>query len=122
MKIQINTDAHISGKEALAEHMSGIIEDALEHVSEHITRVEVHLSDENGTKSGHQDKRCMLEARIEGRSPLAVTEQAATLEQSVQGAAGKLARLLESRIGRGHERRAGSPRSRARPSPPPNAA
>jgi ribosome-associated translation inhibitor RaiA len=67
--------------------------------------VEVHLSDENGAKSGQQDQRCMLEARLEGRQPVSVTDHAATLEQAVDGAAHKLARLLDSRLGRLHDHR-----------------
>jgi hypothetical protein len=69
-------------------------------VSHRITRVEVHLSDEDGQRSGHRDKRCMMEARIEGRPPIAVTDQAATLDLAVEGAAGKLERLLDSTFGR----------------------
>jgi len=42
----------------------------------------------------------MLEARIEGRQPIAVTHQAASLDQAVDGAAGKLTRLIESDLGR----------------------
>lgn len=100
MKIQVNTDVHIDGTEALAAQVSATVEQALERFSEHVTRVEVHLSDENAGKSGQQDQRCMLEARLEGRQPVAVTDQAATLEQAVQGAAQKLARLLDSALGR----------------------
>jgi ribosomal subunit interface protein len=105
MKIQLNTDVHINGSEALDAQVSRTVEQALERFREHITRVEVHLSDENGGKSGPQDQRCMLEARFEGRQPVAVTEHAATLEQAVQGATQKLARLLESTLARLHEHR-----------------
>jgi len=105
MKIQLNTDVHIDGTEALAAQVSAIVEQALERFREHVTRVEVHLSDENGGKSGQQDQRCMLEARLEGRQPVAVTDHAASLEQAVHGAAQKLARLLDSTLGRLHGRR-----------------
>ncbi|MBT9598213.1 MAG: HPF/RaiA family ribosome-associated protein [Vitreoscilla sp.] len=105
MKIQLNTDVHIEGTEALAAQVSATVEQALERFQEHITRVEVHLSDENGGKSGPHDQRCMLEARLEGRQPVAVTEHAATLEQAVQGAAQKLARLLDTTLGRLHDHR-----------------
>lgn len=105
MKIQLNTDVHIDGTEALAAQVNATVEQALKRFSEHVTRVEVHLSDENAGKSGQQDQRCMLEARLEGRQPVAVTDQAATLEQAVQGAAQKLARLLDSTLGRLHEHR-----------------
>lgn len=84
MKIQFNTDVNIKGTEALAAKVSATIEQALQHVSAHITRIEVHLSDENGDKSGQQDQRCMLEARLEGRRPVAVTEHAETLEQAAE--------------------------------------
>jgi len=85
---------------SLAAEVSATVEQAMERFSEHITRVEVHLSDENAGKSGQQDQRCMLEARLEGRQPVAVTDQAAMLEPAVHGAAQKLAHLLDSTLGR----------------------
>jgi len=39
MKIQLNTDVHIEGTEALAEQVNASVEQALEHFREHITRV-----------------------------------------------------------------------------------
>jgi ribosome-associated translation inhibitor RaiA len=109
MKIQLNTDVHIDGTEALAAQVSAMVEQALERFREDVTRVEVHLSDVNGGKNGQQDQRCLLEARLEGRQPVAVTEHAATLEQAVQGAAQKLARLLDSTLGRLHDHRDKAP-------------
>ena len=44
--------------------------------------------------------RCVMEARLEGRQPAAVTHQAATLDNAIKGAADKLARLIESTLGR----------------------
>ena len=97
MQIQINTDHNIEGHEALGAQVSGVVESALSRISDHITRVEVHLSDENSDKKGGNDNmRCVMEARLEGRQPIAVTHQAATLEQAVDGAAEKLTRLIES--------------------------
>jgi ribosome-associated translation inhibitor RaiA len=98
MKIQLNTDVHIEGTEALAAQVATTVEQALERFSDHVTRVEVHLSDENGGKSGQHDHRCMLEARLEGRQPV-------TLDQAVHGAAHKLAHLLDSTLGRLHDHR-----------------
>ncbi len=101
MQIQVNTDANIEGREALATHVSSVVENALKHVSNHITRVEVHLSDENSDKKGgNDDMRCAIEARLDGRQPMAVTHHAATVGQAVDGAAGKLIRLIESTLGR----------------------
>jgi ribosome-associated translation inhibitor RaiA len=79
------------------------VKNALSQLSDHITRVEVHLSDDNGDKSGNNSKRCMMEARLEGRQPIAVTDQAATLDQAVDGAALKLTRLIEHTLGRLHD-------------------
>ena len=100
MQVHINTDHNIEGHEALAAQVSSVVESALSRSSDHITRVEVHLSDENSHKSGQNDKRCMMEARLEGRQPIVVTHQAATLDQAVDGAAEKLTRLIESTLGR----------------------
>lgn len=100
MQIQINTDHHIEGHEALATWATGEVKNALARHSDHITRVEVHLSDENGQKAGQHDKRCLIEARLQGRPPLAVTEHADNLHQAVTGAADKLHRLIDSTLGR----------------------
>ncbi|MFT5085421.1 MAG: ribosomal subunit interface protein [Lentisphaeria bacterium] len=105
MKIQFNTDVNIHGTEALAARISASVEEALENFQVHITRVEVHLSDESKGKSGLHDHRCMLEARLEGLQPVAVTDHATSLEQAVNGAAQKLAHRLESMLGRLHEHR-----------------
>ena len=98
MQIQMNTDGNIDGHEALATQVSSVVESALNRLSDHITRVEVHLSDENSEKNG--DMRCVMEARLEGRQPIAVTHQAATLDQAIDGAADKLTKLIESTLGR----------------------
>ena len=103
MQIQINTDHNIAGHETLTTQISGVVEDALSRFSDHITRVEVHVTDESSHKSGPNDKRCMMEVRLERHQPIAVTHQAATLDQAVDGAAGKLARLIQSTIGRRHD-------------------
>lgn len=105
MQIQINTDSNIEGREKLATYVKGVVESTLSRFREQITRVEVHISDENGHKSGQDDKRCMMEARIEGRQPTAVTHQAANLDQAINGAADKLQRSIESTLGRLHDHR-----------------
>ncbi len=100
MQIQIHTDHPIEGHEALVTWTTGEIKNALRHHSAQIMRVEVHLGDENGHKSGGPDKRCVMEVRLQGRAPLAVTEHAQTLYLCVTGAAEKLNRLIESTLGR----------------------
>lgn len=105
MHIQINTDSNIAGREELAVQVKGVVESVLTRFSDRITRVEVHLSDQNSDKSGQDDKRCVMEARLEGRQPTAVTHQAASLGEAVAGASEKLKRTLESTLGRLKETR-----------------
>jgi ribosome-associated translation inhibitor RaiA len=102
MQIQVNTDHTIEGHEALAAQIRGVVESALSRMSDHITRVEVHLTDESGPKSRENNKRCMMEARLEGHQPIAVTDEAATVDLAVDGAADKLARLIEHTLGKLH--------------------
>jgi ribosome-associated translation inhibitor RaiA len=100
MKIQINTDNNIEGSQKLTSYLTSLITDGLARFSGQITRVEVHLSDVNGRKEGEDDKRCMIEARLEGMQPMVVTDQALTSERAVSGAIDKLTSKMDSRIGR----------------------
>lgn len=100
MQIQINTDKNVDGREQFAAQARSVVEGALDRFRDRITRVEVHISDENGKKSGPNDKRCMMEIRIEGRTPSAVTHDAATVEDAVDGAADKLAKAVEHTLDR----------------------
>jgi ribosome-associated translation inhibitor RaiA len=102
--IQVNSDNSIEGREELATRVEAVVEEALSRFSNQITRVEVHLSDENSHKSGQNDKRCMMEARLENRRPTAVTHRAATLDQAINGAADKLQRSIESTLARLRDR------------------
>jgi ribosome-associated translation inhibitor RaiA len=106
MQIQVNTDHNIEGREALFAHVRSVVERALSHESGHVTRVEVHVADENGPKSGPpRDMRCTMEARLERRQPVVVTFDATSVHQAVDGAADKLGRLVEHTLGRLHEER-----------------
>jgi len=100
MQVQINTDKNIEGSEQLTSEVQATVEATLGRFGEQLTRVEVHLSDENGHKDRGDDKRCVLEARPAGMQPVAVTHVAATLDQAVDGAAEKMERLLDSTFGR----------------------
>ncbi|NEX19955.1 HPF/RaiA family ribosome-associated protein [Thiorhodococcus mannitoliphagus] len=105
MQVRINTDRHIEGHERLTAWAGSVVEQALSRVSDRITRVEVHLSETNADKSGQQGQRCMMEARLEGRQPIAATHQAATMDQAVKGAAEKLSGAIESIIERQRDQR-----------------
>jgi ribosome-associated translation inhibitor RaiA len=100
MKIQINTDKNVSGGQELKTSLTYLLSEGLSRYNDQITRLEVHLSDEDGNKDGQNDKRCMLEARIEGRQPIAVTDHAGTHEEAVNGAVDKLQTSLKTILGR----------------------
>lgn len=100
MTIQINTDNNIDGKESLNTYLKGLLTDSLSRFSNHITRIELHLTDQNGHKEGTNDQRCMLEARLEGMQPIAVSNQADTLDQAVKGSIEKLKSALDTTIGK----------------------
>ena len=100
MIIQLNTDKNLAGTEKLSAYVNSFISEELSRFSHQITRVEVHLSDENGPKEGLNDKRCLIEVRLEGMKPIAVTNHANTHEQAIEGAIEKIKTSLESTLGR----------------------
>ena len=100
MTIQINTGKNLSVHKAFGAKLEDMLSEQLSKFSEHITRLEVHLSDENGGKDGQKDKRCMIEARLEGRQPISVSADAGTHEKSVAVAIDKLKNSLDTILGR----------------------
>jgi ribosome-associated translation inhibitor RaiA len=100
MYVEVNTDDNIEGSEQLTLRVKTLVESSLDRFSNQITRIDVHLSDENSHKSGANDKRCVIEARPAGLQPLAATHNAATLDLAINGAIERLERLIESTFGR----------------------
>lgn len=100
MLVQVNTDKNIQGREDLARNVEEKVKSALgDRFGERLTRVEVHLGDENSNKKGGDaDKRCLLEARPAGLQPIAVRHQAETLGQAIDGALDKFKRALGSAL------------------------
>jgi ribosome-associated translation inhibitor RaiA len=103
MQVQVTTDNHIRGTENLANEVTSIVEDALDRFADQVTRVVVHFTDENGKKSGSNDKRCAIEARLAGLQPIAVTETAEDLDLALTGAVDKLQHAIEHTLGRLHD-------------------
>jgi ribosome-associated translation inhibitor RaiA len=100
MQIQVNGDNQIHAREKLATRVEAVVGGALQRFGERISRVEVHLTDENHLKKGQADKRCLIEAHINGHSSTAVSHHAQTVEQAVDGAAHKLERAIDHALGR----------------------
>jgi ribosome-associated translation inhibitor RaiA len=100
MTIQYNTSNIEEEEVRLQETINELVENTLGRFEDKITRLEVHLSDENGHKNGQNDKRCLLEARIAGMQPIAVTTQANTFAEAAKDAVGKLKNKLETVLGK----------------------
>ena len=100
MTIQINTDKNVKGSEEFINSSKLHIKAQLERYSELISRVEVHFSDEDGSKDGLNTKRCLIEARLEGRQPIAVKNQADNHDMALSGALDKLNASLNTIVGR----------------------
>lgn len=107
MQVLVNSDHHIVGGEDLTQRVQGVVEGRLERFAGRITRVEVHLNDlvrgprgGQGGLHGEHDMRCMMEARLGGLKPVAVSHEAPTLTEAIHSAADKLERALEHLLGK----------------------
>lgn len=100
MQVLVRHDDTIRGSERLTEMATATIADVLSRFADHITTVEVHFADENGPKTGGDDIRCSIEVRFEGRKPTGLSHHAAELELALEGAAEKMARMLDHQLGR----------------------
>jgi ribosomal subunit interface protein len=100
MQINVNTDRTISKSPGLEEHVQTVVNGSIGRFSDHLTSVEVHLSNENREKHADGGNSCMMEARVRGYQPIVVHEHADELHQSIKNAGSKLARALDSALGR----------------------
>ncbi|WP_127115099.1 HPF/RaiA family ribosome-associated protein [Shimia sediminis] len=96
MQIQVNTDNFIHGDERVIEIAEAAVQTDLGHLADRLTRVEVHLKDQNADKHGPDHIRCTVEARPRGLDPMAASHDAADIPAALKGAAKKLRGRLTS--------------------------
>jgi len=113
MQIQVNSDKTVTVDASLTGFVKSETQRILATAAAKITRVEVHLSDVNGRKSGPADKRCVVEARPAGARPLSTSATAKKLDVAIGQALRKMQRALRSFFGRHEHASTGS----AEPSP-----
>lgn len=104
MLVQVNFGdvQHSPAIESWAEER---VRSQLGHLAERLTRVEVHLRDDNSAaKSSGNDKRCVMEGRIAGRRPLAVDHSGGDMYRVIDETAGKLSRAVRNDIERSAHR------------------
>ena len=104
MIVQLNTDKNIEGTARLESFVSEKISHGLKHFAENITRVEVHLSDQNGEKEGSDDIHCKIEARLEGIQPAIVVGKSGSTEKALDEAIDKMKAKLGTIMGKIKER------------------
>lgn len=95
MNIQLNTDNHIQGSDALSEWVDAIATQYLGRFDNDLTRLEVHLSDANGAKHGSGDKQCAIEARPRSGQPVGVSHSDESVEKALRGACTRLRTRLD---------------------------
>lgn len=100
MQIQINTTNEVEGRAALLSHAEDQVRQRLSRFESRLTRIEMHLGDENGARNTAGDKRCVLEARPTGLAPVTVTDHGNTLEEAMSGALKKIVNSLETTFGK----------------------
>ena len=104
MQVQVHTDDHIHGGESLAQWVQDETKTRLARFAETVTRVEAFLTDVDAGKSGTNDKRCRLEARVAGRPAVTVTADADKMAAAFTDAVDKLIRVLDTELGRAKDR------------------
>ncbi len=119
MQIQINSNNQIEGGVGLDNWVRATLEASLHRFDDQLTRIEVHLGDENGEKSGSNDKRCQMEARPKGLQPVSVTHKADSINLAVEGAAEKLLHALDHLFGKLQAKRTHGQQQSAAPEPGP---
>lgn len=100
MLIEVITDGNIQGGEPFSDHVKALVHTALDRFGDRIRRIDVHLSDAVGNKTGHDDKCCMIEARSDDREPIVVTRQETTIDRAIHGAVASLKQSIESAFGK----------------------
>lgn len=118
MNVQVNASHNIEGGGQLNSYVENHLKEVFQRYSGAITRIEVHLSDENGAKGGVNDKKCLLEARISHHQPIVVSDHADTIHEAIEGASGKLLRSMVTMVGKLTDRT--SPKSFIEESPAPD--
>ena len=87
MQFQFNSDSSVMGTENVAERIEAMMREKFARFEDRLTRLEVHVSAENGHKHGFDDKACTNEARPRRGKPIAVTEHGAKVDAAARKAA-----------------------------------
>ena len=104
MQIQVHTNDNIQGGESLIRWAQDEAAAKLARFREHVTRVELFLSDVDAGKSGGDAKRGVIKARPAAPQPGAAAAEPAKVADAVAAALDKLVRSLGDDITRAKDR------------------
>lgn len=101
MQILLHTDTHSDGSQAMTRHVEDVVNGALGRFGERVTRVEVHLSDADGSaRTSAGSIHCTLEARLVGLETVFVTDNADDAHRAIEGGVRRLKRAVGAAIGK----------------------
>lgn len=99
MQVIINSNNHIDLTEHSIQQWQAEITASLQRFSDWITRVEVHLTDENSSvKGGSDDIRCLMEARPASQQPVSIEVRAASVDRAILEGTNTLKRRLATMV------------------------
>jgi ribosome-associated translation inhibitor RaiA len=100
MIVQINTGKTLNADYQKQEYYTTQVKKSLKRHESKITRIEVHIKDENGNNDGIGDLSCTMEVRLKDRQPIAVTCEADTMALALDGAIEKIKNSIETILGK----------------------
>jgi hypothetical protein len=100
MDIQVRTDVHVNGDEALTRYVTDTVTAGLATHRMRLGSVQVHLSEESGARKGPPDLVCMIEARPSGHGPVVVRRHATTKGEAIRAAVAGTREALDRLFGR----------------------
>lgn len=105
MQFQFNSDNQTDAGADTARQVEELVGTRLSRIADRLTRVEVHVGDIDGPRDGADDKRCAIEIRPQGMSPISATAHGPTLERAVTSGADKVLQAFERQVGKRTDRK-----------------
>lgn len=95
MHILLHADPQIENHAATAQHLETLVKTTLHRFGGRITRVEAHLSDENGaSRSTGDDIHCTMQAHVVGLDTVVAKGKGGSAHQAIDGTLQKLKRAI----------------------------
>ncbi len=95
MEILINSDNATQVDQAAKDYFRDEAKNSLQRFEDYVTRFEIFFSDDSSNKDTEGDQKCVVEARIKGRNPEVVTNNASEQKAAFDGAISKIRTVLD---------------------------